>query len=510
MFKTTQFWHQREDFEKSKDLIGWAWFWEMGTGKAKQIIDTAAHLYRESKIHALLVIAPNGVHVNLHGQELPAHMPEDVPMHSVVYYTGRAGTKKHRERIDKLMDPAPKHLRILSMSYDALCTVGGRKVAENFLKDFDAMMVLDESSMIKTPRSQRTKACMALGKLAKYRRIADGTPVAEGPFDVYAQLMFLYQDYWKRHGLSSYMVFKTMFGQFQQRVARQGHQYMHHLGYQNLDYLQKLISDTSTRYLKEDCLDLPPKLYKKLTFSLTTHQQEIYDQLKDELHAELNADVAMDAPSAIVRLMRLQQVASGYAVGEEKPKLSTDLPPMSPTEAMARAVAMLTEDNKRVVIDLMPPEENPRLQLLLGYLETVHHKAIIWCRFTRDVDLVCAALGERVLRYDGSTSDRDRETALTAFRNPKGPQFFCANLATLSRGVTLVIAKTVIYYTNSFHLILRLQSEDRAHRIGQDQKVQYVDIVAEGTVDEHIVKTLRNKFDLAAMVTGDRLREWIQ
>jgi SNF2 family DNA or RNA helicase len=507
-FKTAQFAHQAEDFERSKDLLFWAWFWEMGTGKAKQMIDTAVHLHTAGKIQSLVVVAPNGVHANFVG-ECKIHMAAEYTAHT--YHSSRAHTKAHRKSLEHVVEGECKGMRVLAISYDAICTDAGFKAAAKLLTKFPGMVVLDESTAIKTPSAQRSKRAKALGKLAQYRRIADGTPLAEGPFDIYSQLQFLHQDYWKQHGLSSFFVFKAMFGKFVTRkAAGGGHQYQHLIDYANLDYLGKLISDVSTRYLKEDCLDLPPKLYKKLTFSLTPAQRDIYDQLRDNIRVELNTEVKMEAAQAIVRLMRLQQIASGYAVGEEKVNIPEfERPPANAEEALLRAEAAL-ERGKRVEMELMPPESNPRLQLLLSYLETCHHKAIIWARFTKDIDLITHALGDRCLRYDGSTSTKDREQALERFRDPAGPQFICINLAALSRGVTLVVAKTVIYYTNSFHLIQRLQSEDRAHRIGQDEKVQYVDIVAEDTVDEHIVSTLREKFDLAASITGDRLREWIQ
>lgn len=510
LFRTAQFGHQAEDFAKSKDLLFWAWFWEMGTGKAKQMIDTAFHLWRSGKIQSLVVVAPNGVHANFAG-ELRIHAFDDA-YHVVTYHSSRAGTKTQQRAVSALTEaPLRGGLRILAISYDAIATEAGFEAASELLKKYPGMLVLDESTAIKTPGSKRTKKAMALGKLAAYRRIADGTPLAEGPFDIYSQLQFLHPEYWKRHGMSSFFVFKAMFGKFVTRKAAGGaRQYQHLLEYTNLDYLAKLVSDVSTRYLKEDCLDLPPKLYKKLTFQLSNKQRDLYEALEDSLRVELNSDVKMEAPAAIVRMMRLQQIASGYAVGEEKVDIPEyEHPPKDAEEALARAEAAL-QRGKRVEMDIVPPEDNPRLQLLLSYLEGCHHKAIIWARFTRDIELITQALGERCLRYDGTTGTKEREEALNRFRDPAGPQFICINLAALSRGVTLVIAKTVIYYTNSFHLIQRLQSEDRAHRIGQDEKVQYVDLVAANTVDEHIVKTLREKFDLAASITGDRLREWIQ
>lgn len=510
LFKTKQFGHQVEDLDETRDLPWWAWFWEQGLGKSKQMIDTAAHLYRSGKISRVLVVAPNGVHANFLKQEVPPHMPDDVPYHGMTYYTKRSKTVKHGIDLKRVCNVQRDELQILVMSYDACCTKAGLAAAQVFLRERPTLMILDESSLIKAPRSERSKAAHTLGKMATYRRIADGTAVAENPFDIYSQLLFLDPNFWRQYGLSSYFVFTTMFGVFVRRKAAAGHQYDDLIKYQNLDYLQKIIKSVSSRYLKEECLDIPPKMYKKLTFELTTKQRQVYEDLKANLRTELENDVDMTATTALTRLLRLQQIGSGFAVGHEKIDVGGAEAPTTPEEAMERLLKLMeTPDPRRVEVDLVTPEENPRLQLLLSYLETVHHKAIVWCRFTHDVDLVTRALGDRCMRYDGSTSDKDRESTLDRFRDPSGPQFMCVNLLTLSRGVTLVIAKTVIYYTNDFRLINRLQSEDRVHRIGQDASTMFVDLVAEDTVDEHIVKTLRNKFDIAAMVNGDTLREWI-
>jgi SNF2 family DNA or RNA helicase len=119
-------------------------------------------------------------------------------------------------------------------------------------------------------------------------------------------------------------------------------------------------------------------------------------------------------------------------------------------------------------------------------------------------------LGTEAVRYDGLVGTTDRELALERFRTDDSIRYFVANPATISMGVTLTQAKTVIYYSNTFQLEKRLQSEDRAHRIGQTSSVNVIDMIATDTVDEKIVTALRKKFNLAATVTGDRLREWIQ
>ena len=116
-----------------------------------------------------------------------------------------------------------------------------------------------------------------------------------------------------------------------------------------------------------------------------------------------------------------------------------------------------------------------------------------------------------VATYFGDTEAEVRQEIVTNFQDPNHDlRFFIGNPRTGGYGLTLTAAKTVIYYSNNFDLEVRLQSEDRAHRIGQTNKVTYIDFISPGTVDEHIVKALRNKINIANAVLGEELKEWIK
>jgi SNF2 family DNA or RNA helicase len=167
--------------------------------------------------------------------------------------------------------------------------------------------------------------------------------------------------------------------------------------------------------------------------------------------------------------------------------------------------------SERRTVDVVPPGENPRLKLLLELIDMATGKIIVFCRFKRDVQNICDALGDTALRYDGSVKHGVRSGVLKRFRDPAdSARVLVANVHAMSMGVTLTIAKTMIFYSNSFSLEKRLQAEDRFHRIGQTDSVNVIDIVADGTVDLHLAKLLQEKFDVQAQVTGDRFREWIK
>ena len=504
LLKTEQFEHQREIYLKHREDPYFALFWEMGLGKTKVMLDVAAHLFQKNIIETLLIIAPNSVYKNWLSQEIPAHL--------AVEYIGMSYPKSNTEKSDlkKLLflDQRfqPGKLRIMCISYNSVITEHGQEFCQNILTVYKTMVVADESTAIKTHSAKQTKAVKKIGKNSYIRWIATGTPAAQSPFDLHSQIEFLNEDFWGVYGVKTYSAFKTQFGEFNWRVER-GRRFQEVTGYRNLNTLKKIIEPISSRLLKEDSVvKLPPKTYSVWNFELTTKQRRLYDQLKREFQAELDNGMYLEAPLAIVRLARLQQITSGFVTAEQYSDQMDlefdeylDLPqPLCPS--------------KKKLVDIIPPSENPRLLLLLELLEQCSsHKAIVWCRYRRDVDIIVQTLGERAVRYDGAVDQSLRETALKRFRDPNDPaRVFVANTQAISQGVTLTIAKTMIYYSNSFSLEKRLQSEDRNHRIGQDSSVLVIDIAAEESVDLRIIESLKNKFEIAAQVTGDRFREWIK
>lgn len=555
-FRTAPRRHQLETYERSRDMTAFALFWEMGLGKTFETLVTAAHLFLEKRMDTMLIVTPNEVHGNWIGQEIPLHL--SVPCLPLMHFTKGADTRRAVIRRDVMLEPSDR-LRIVEISYDALDTDVGYDFARQFVMSGRCMMVLDESTMIKKPSAHRTRNCKLLGKLCHYRRVLTGTPLAESAFDAYSQIHFLDPDYWKKHGLDSFAVFKSEFGSWEKSYGAGGRSFPLFKEYRNLDRLNKLIQPISSRLLKEDSgVELPPKIYLTRAFELAPEQREAYDKLRADYVLEVESGV-VEAPLAIVRLTRLQQITSGHVSVDERPTHplcdadpeqlthahATDwrdewsphgdeadgdgdwqLPViMEPAVGGVQAVldldalsalqraTLAPQPAERRVVRLVPPERDPRLQLLLRTLAELPAaaKGVVWCRFTPDVELITATLGEGSLRYDGAVDAKKRRDVLERFRDAAdSARVLVANLSAMSRGVTLTIAKWMIYYSNSFSCERRLQSEDRNHRIGQDVPVTIVDLLARGTVDDRIVTALRSKFDVQALVMGDRYREWLQ
>jgi SNF2 family DNA or RNA helicase len=502
-FKTEPFPHQLEEFEKSKNDEIRAILWEQGTGKSKLIIDTARHLFDEGKIDAVLILAPNGVHDNWVIDEIPMHLAGSGA--SFAYFSKRASTKWHTRAVEELLGEA---FPWLCMSYDGFMTKRGRKAAESFLKKRRALYVCDESQRIKTPSAKRTRAIAASGKKAPYRRILSGTPVTNTPFDIYSQYRFLDWNFWKNRGFARYEAFKTYFGIWQTFIKLDSGEFKKEgdctakeirnkigrfekpVQFRNFDELHGYVMEIATRLKKEDVLDLPKKVYTKHYFDLSPEQAKVYKDLKENCISMLESGELLTTPLVIVQLLRLQQITSGYV-------------PHDDCETIHRFPT------------------NPRLKLLESTLEDVEGSAIIFARFKDDINQIMELLGDDAVRYDGQVDGEERTEARKRFQ-AGDVRWFVGNPAAAATGLTLHRAKTVVYYTNSFNLEHRLQSEDRAHRIGQDGQivdydedgnpimgVRYIDLVARGTVDSKIVSSLRQKLNIASRITGDELVKWL-
>lgn len=485
-YHSEPFAHQRERFEATAELAGYALFWEQGCGKTKPTIDTAAYLFEQDKIDAVVVVAPSGVHRNWYTDEIPKHMPTRVRERSTefLWETAKAGNVGFKREIELLLKQ--KGLVVLLISYEAFVTKTAVTYLGRFFRQRRVLFVSDEGHYLKTPGTTRSRTIRTAAKHAHYRRLLTGTPISQGPFDVYAQVNFVDKDFWASKGLPDFGCFKAYFGEFLPREWVKKHWgydpgFDGHLkGYKNLDKLTEWMGEIGHRLTKEDAgLNLPPKLYTKRYFDLAPMQRRVYDTLKREFMVDLDSGETIMAPLAIVQLLRLQQITCGY-VG--------------------------TGDEERPMVELEGP--NPRLSIAEDIRDGLYRPAIWWSRFTKDIDKLMDLLGPRAVRYDGSVDEATRARAKEAF--VKGDaDHFVGNPQAGATGLTLVQAKHTIYYSNSFRLIDRLQSEDRNHRIGQHDPVDYTDIVGNSTIDGPIVDALRDKFDIASEINGDKMREWI-
>ena len=473
-YKTKPYAHQHEALVRSHNKVDYGYFMEMGCGKSKVLIDNIAWLYAQGKIDTAIIVAPKGVYRNWEISEIPAHLPEDIEHEVYVWNPNpNKGQKEHLlEGIQKR-----EKLRLFLVNVEGFATTKVRAYLEKFVRGSAFLLAVDESTTIKNPKAKRTKALVALGKSASFRRILTGSPVTKSPMDLYSQCEFMDK---QLLGFDSYFSFQGRYAIT--RTQRMGsHSFQQIVGYRNLDELSSRLETFSYRLTKEEALDLPDKIYTTREVSLTDDQHRHYMSLKEAAIAVLEDGELVSAPAVMTQLLRLQQVLCGH---------------------------LMSDDGELVEIP------TNRLSALLATVEEMDGKVIIWSRFRYDIKAIVATLAKTygagsVVSYFGDTTDEQRQNAITSFQFGDA-RFFVANPQTAGYGLTLTAATNVIYYANDFNLETRIQSEDRCHRIGQKKSVTYVDLVTRNSIDEHIVRTLRAKIDLSAKTLGEEARKWLQ
>jgi SNF2 family DNA or RNA helicase len=410
---------------------------EMGTGKSKVAIDTMGILYTEGKINAALVISPKGVYDNWVQGEIPTHLSDKINTNMVRWRPSLA--QSFQKAMRTLVYNKFKGLKIFVMN--------------------------------------RTQNIMSLKQLSRYRRILTGSPVTRSPLDLFSQCMFL-----SSYALNfkTFYAFQARYGILQKRVMGP-RSFNEVVGYRRLDELNIKLQRFSNRVLKEECLDLPDKMYTTRLVPLSADQKKAYDEMKQLALTRLDNGELSTTQSVLTQIMRLQQICCGHIQDDEGNTVSFT---------------------------------NGRVNELLDVCEEVQGKAIIWATFTYDIQQIAKALRDRfgpdsVATYYGETPQEERQDIVKRFQDPEHPlRFFVGQPRTGGYGITLTAANTVIYYSNSYDLEIRLQSEDRAHRIGQKNKVTYVDIISPGTTDEKIREALKSKVNLAQQVLGEDAKSW--
>jgi SNF2 family DNA or RNA helicase len=442
---------QRQGVEKAWPHAGFALFWVMGAGKTLSTI-ALTNLRREvDLIDRLLIICPTSVK-GVWKKEFERYSA--LPAHLQVLESG--------QKLDK-WDGFP----ILVVGVEALSQGGASQIAKDFIADARCMTVVDESSTIKNHDARRTEICWGIGEESNFRLILTGTNVTQGIQDLYAQMYFAGPTI---IGELSYYSFRNkycMMGGFENRKI---------IGYQNVEQLFDRVRPYCDVVRKGD-MKLPPKQYQTRAVKATAEQVRACKELAREMETKLG-DKVISVQNALEALLRFQQISGGFDP------------------------------------DGNPLSKNPKLAELTALLEEFDGKAIIWARYLPELGAIS---GELEKRWPGSTfvlhggvEPEDRQPMVDQFQSDPGKRFFIANQATGAKGLTLTAATLSVYYSNTFSLEDREQSEDRNHRIGQENAVTYVDLISDLKVDSHVVTALLNKKDVSEYTNqGLRVRDLV-
>jgi hypothetical protein len=479
VFKTIPYEHQYKTVDCSWNLPAYGLFWEMGTGKSKTALDTAAYLFRAGKIARLMILAPKGVYSNWFLREIPAHLSVD---HVVVKWQANHTGLWLAEwaALDQAKNVG--RLKVFVQNIEALSTERGEDFAKAFCSGGQVLCVVDESTTIKSPKAARTKAAIRVGELCQYRRILTGTPTPRDPLDLWSQFRFLSGRGYHLLGQPTWMSFRNRYANLKEVRLGGRAPFKIVLGWRYKEELAQKLAEHSSRIRKEECLDLPPKIYQVREVEPTEEQVRVYREMSEDFMTTLD-DTRIDASIVLTKMQKLQQVMSGFMIDADE------------------------------VVHELP---HRRLDALVEAIEEIDpsESVVIWANYRAAIQRIFDRLREAfptdgAVTYYGDTSEKDRDTAVETFQQGKR-RFFIANPATGGYGLTLTRASHVIYYSRGYDWAQRSQSEDRCHRIGQQShKVVYLDLICPDSIEVEILEILRNKMTLTASLLREKAQDWV-
>ena len=539
--------HQKLARNKFKDLDEIALFFEMGCGKSVTSLSIMIDKYKEGKIDSLLIVAPNDVHKQwfddlcnedaLLSQILEQ---ENVPCTGQII-GGRGGQKQFYDFDDD------GKLHIVCVNIDTFSQPHKWEVIVDWVNKNKTAIIIDEATSIKNPNSKRSQrmlyefndvmkkrnTVLFSGKKpnTSVRCVLTGTPVSNGPMDLWSIMEFIKPNYFGRN----YYSFMNYYGMHTKLKLDTGQQisvlltektwhgikgckdyaeafntfgcsedtYMtvmhqdHYIGpYKHADELKQLLEPVAVFAKLTDCVDMPPVHYITKEVPLSDAQKACYNDMKHDLLATYDDNVAT-AKNKLVVTLRLQQIASGFIMGhkEVNPE-DIDLPCWSDTEAA---------DEYDVTPDevIWLGDTNPKLEQLKRDVAELDKPLLILTRFSAE-----AAKIYDILKDDYSCMLFTGWKTTGSIEKFKAGEFqiMVANTTKIARGFNLQIAHTTIYYSNTFSMELRQQSEFRTFRMGQKYPCTYIDYVS-CEVDKTIADALRLKKGLLEYIRDKSIEE---
>ena len=434
---------------------GFALLMEMGTGKTITSIAIVGKAYLTGKTKRLLILAPKSI-VAVWEDEFSKFA--DFP-YSLSVLTG---TSQNKAKL--LKNISHSGLEVAVVNYDSVPLI--EKELTAWHPDF---LICDESSKIKNPTAKMSKATYRVAKLCKYRLILTGTPIQNNPLDFFSQYKILDDS-----------IFGKSFYAFKNEYAILG-TYNQPIGWRKLPELVKKAHSIAFRVTKAEALDLPDIIDEIRPIALEDKAQKLYKAFVKESYMELSkgeqgAPVAVTATNILTRLLRLQQITGGFIRPDEESERY---------EQISSAKLDALED----VIDTAISENK---------------KLVVIARFIPEIKEICKMLDKKKIKYAHICGEvKDRAAEVDAFQNNPECMVFVGQLQTVSMGLTLTAASTMVFYSLSYNFADYSQARARIHRIGQKNNCLYIHLVVKNTVDETVLKALKQKENIATKIVDD-------
>ncbi len=433
--------HQLRAYHFSSKLPASGLFLDMGTGKSKVVVDRVANAgYRRT-----LIICPHSV-VGVWPKQFREHCGKSIHVAAMQSkHSVKRKTEEARQAV--ALAEAMKQQVVIVINYESVYRDPfGDYVLSELQPD---LVVLDESHRIKSPGGVTSLFCSRLGKVSKNRMCLTGTPMPHSPLDIYAQYRFLDPG-----------IFGTSFNRFKNRYAIMGGFHNKQVfGFQNEEELNRLMYSIAYRVTKTEVLDLPPVTHNPRTCSISSKARGLYSELENEFIAELS-EGTVTVSNALTKLLRLQQVTSGFVKDDEGQLHNVD------TEKQ-KLLADILEDI---------PQSEP---------------VVVFCRFHHDIDAVKAIAAKTKRRYgelSGRQNDLTEDSTL-----PPDVDLMAVQIQSGGVGIDLTRSCHSVYYSIGFSLGEYEQSLARMDRPGQTRSVRYYHLIAENTVDEAVYAALKKR-----------------
>lgn len=455
--------HQKRAFAIGMAIDSSGSLMEMGTGKTIPAVGVSGQRYLNGQVKKLLIICPKSV-IPVWPKEYDRFAGFD---YSITMLRRRSKFKGMPEYVEGT------GLQILVMTYNSTWETddGGRVIPYQMLVDWDPdMIILDESHNIKNGRSNQAKAIHRLGDRARYKQILTGTPVSESPMDIWSQGRFLYPQ-----------IFGYKFSQFRDQHAVMGdYSQVKRLKKGSPEIIANMIHSISYRVTKKDSgLNLPKTTDEYRYCELSPATRKIYDAMEEEFIVEWEEGAEfVSAPIVITQMLRLQQIAGGFV-----PTVIMD----EHTDNLIKSVRQVGTDKLEVMREIF--EELPKGK-----------KLVIFCRFLPEIDAI-VAMSEKMGFVTDSIrgKKKNRGEAVEKFQTGD-TQIMVIQIRTGGVGITLTAANTAVIYSTSHSSLDYEQAKARLDRIGQTDPVTFIHVIAEGTIDELIIESLKEKKSMAELV----------
>ena len=446
LVKTTPWAHQARGYRLIERQTGTMLNHDMGTGKTKTTIDAIINL----NLHRTLIACPKSV-LDVWVHEFKKHSARPV-MVTVL----RGSTRKRVEELRKAYGDGSNGQAVIITNYAAFTYDAFEEACQ---VQWD-LIVADESHKIKAPRGKTSLALWRIAKLAKRRLGLTGTLMPHSPLDVFAQYRFLDETIFGRY-LGRFKLQYTIQGGFEDKQI---------IGWRNQDELHEKIFSIADRVMKRDVIDLPAVVHERRVVEVGDEARRVYSELMDDLVADIKGGV-ITASNALTRLLRLQQVTSGFG-----------------------CVAVDQWSEKKIVeIDDAKRCELKEIFEAIDREEPI----VVFCRFVHDLKVVSeVAMTAKRASYELS----GRINELDVWKGCSGGPVLAVQIQAGGVGIDLTKAAYAVYYSLGFSLGDYEQSLARLDRPGQSRSVTYLHLIASDTVDERVYGALRNKAEVVNAV----------